>query len=386
MSNKFFQRPDSQGVNQLLLDYPLASLSNGTVYVMHLEAQPNDPRAPKVIKEVQFGLNLPHNTCQDIDQTLLGDDAGTNAQGIPNNQVPLDISGGTGGNTTAMSLPAGGVIPILSTAIPSMCITETNSAASPQASIGGASTGSFVSGVYSLTLSSVNYTQKGVDLTMSYNQNGSNYSDLALFTFDAASQKWKSVPGLQTLDPVKGTISVKGIKSLASVLDVRKGASMMALSDGRGYRPNDIVLRPDDNGLFAIMRPSQVSAGAFSGTIVKVYNFPNPFNLQTKSVSIAAAGSVCAGGAGPIVTDGTVIKYEIPSGISGTGVIRVYSVSGRLVREIDAGNIAPSSCYYTTWDGKNRNGQPVANGVYYGILSVGGSKLSSGTFKMAVIK
>lgn len=387
VSNSFLQQPDSQGVNQLVLAYPLASLTTGVIYVMHLEAQPNDPRAALVTTEVSFGLNLPNNTCQAIDQALLGDDSSLNAQGLPSNTVPIDISGGANGNATALSMPAGGVIPILSTAIPSMCMSQTDASVAPEAQAPGVSTGSFASGVYTMTLSSVNYTQKGVDLTLSYNQNGTSINDLAVYTYDKTNQKWQSVPGVQTLDPVKGTISVKGLRSLASVLRVKDAAAtgLMAVSDGRGYRPSGIVLRPDDSGQFAILRPSQVSGGAFTGTIVKVYNFPNPFNLQTKSVNLNST-SVCSGGAPTVVTDGTVIKYEIPAGISGTGVIRIYTLGGRLVREVDAGNIQPSSCYYTTWDGKNKNGQPVANGVYYGVLSVGGSKQSSGTFKLAVIK
>jgi hypothetical protein len=385
VTNSFTQKPDSQGVTQLVLDYPLASLTTGLVYVMHLEAQPNDPSAALVTTEVQFGLNLPNNTCQAIDQALLGDDSSVNGQGLPLNSVPLDISGGAGGNSTALSLPAGGVIPVLSTSIPSMCMSLTDASVSPQAQI-GVSTGAFVSGVYSMTLSSINYTQKGVDLTVSYNQNGTNINDAAVFTFDATQQKWQSVPGVQTLDPVKGTITVKGLKSLASVLSLKAPVGLMALSDGRGYTPNGIILRPDDTGLFAVLRPSQVSGGAYTGTTVRIFNFPNPFSLQTKSVTLNTTAGVCAGLTGSVVTDGTVIKYEIPSGISGTGVIRIYTLSGRLVREVDAGNISASTCYYTVWDGKNKNGQPVANGVYYGVLSVAGTKQTSGTFKLAVIK
>ena len=100
--------------------------------------------------------------------------------------------------------------------------------------------------------------------------------------------------------------------------------------------------------------------------------------LSGRSIATASCRS--------ILTNGTVIKYEIPPGVSGHAVIRIYTLSGRLVREIDAGDVAPSSCSYIQWDGRNRTGQPVANGVYYGLLSVGGSKQSSGTFKLAVIK
>jgi hypothetical protein len=402
--NSFVQRPDAEGNPQLFLDYSTATLTAGTVYTLHLEAQPNDPRAPLVVKEVQFGVNLPHGVCQSIDQALIGDDADVNAQGLPNNSVPLDISGGAGGNNSGLSLPVGGVIPTVSTAIPSMCMSETDASASPQATLGlrtkGLSLTAFLSGVYNVTLSSINYTSKGVDMTLAYGQSGADLNDLAVYTFDNASQQWKLVPGLQTIDPVRGTISVKGLKSLASVLSVagtgtgvaslspasaQHVASMMALSDGRGYRPNTRVAGATDSGLFAVLRPSQVSGGNYAGTTVRIYNFPNPFDLQSKTINLGPTSN-CTGSASSILTNGTVIKYEIPAGISGHAVIRIYTLSGRLVREIDAGDVAPSSCSYIQWDGRNRTGQPVANGVYYGLLSVGGSKQSSGTFKLAVIK
>jgi|CXWL01.1.fsa_nt_gi hypothetical protein len=389
VSNNFIQRPDSLGVNQLILSYPLSNLSSGTVHTLHLEAQPNDPRAALVVKDVTFGLNLPRNTCQSIDQALLGDESAVNAQGQPQNQAPIDISGGDSGNGAGISLPAGGVIPILSTSIPSMCMSETNASAAPQVSAAirtsGITLAAFLSGVYSVQLSSINYTQKGIDLTLSYDKTSADLNDLAIFSFSGG--RWKSVPGLQTVDPVLGTISVKGLKNLASVLSVKEGGGngLMAVNNGNGYSPNVSVAAVDDVGAFAVLRPSQVSGGAFSGTTVRIFNFPNPFNLQTKTVPLNAT-SLCAGGATSAVTDGTVIKYEIPADVSGAGVIRIYTLAGRLVRELDAGQAAASTCYYTTWDGKNRSGLPVANGVYYGVLSIGGTKQASGTFKLAVIK
>jgi flagellar hook assembly protein FlgD len=118
---------------------------------------------------------------------------------------------------------------------------------------------------------------------------------------------------------------------------------------------------------------------------VRIYNFPNPFDLQSKTLALPATAN-CAGNPAGIVTNGTVIKYEIPGGVNGAAVIRLYSLAGRLIRELDAGTVASNTCYAIEWDGKNSNGQPVANGVYYGVLSVGGSKQTSGTFKLAVIK
>ncbi|HXS99195.1 MAG TPA: carboxypeptidase regulatory-like domain-containing protein [Elusimicrobiota bacterium] len=404
VSSSFTQQPDSQGNPQMLLSYPLTSLTAGTVYVLHVEAQPNNPSAPIVTKEVNFGVNLPNNTCQNIDQALVGDSSGLNAQGQPLNQVPLDITGGTSGNASGMSLPAGGVIPLLSTSVPSMCMSNTDASVSPQAAV-LKSTGAFASGVYQVTLSSVNYTAKGFNLTFAYNQAGAALNDLAIYSFNSALNEWQSVPGLQTLNPVNGTISVNGLKSLASVLSAGgtgvasfspvSGASartspsrLMALTDGRSYRPNAVPILPDDTGLFAVMHPSQLSVGSFSGGTLVVYNFPNPFNLQSKTVNVnSTASNACTGLTSPTVTtNGTIIKFEVPSGMSGHGVIRVYTLSGRLVRDLDQGDVTGGTCTYTSWDGLNRNGLPVANGVYYGILTVGGSKASSGTFKMAVIK
>ena len=378
-------KPDSQGNPELFLDYPLTSLTAGVSYTLEIVAQPNDPSAPPVVKVLPFGLDLPNGVCQAIDQALLGDSS-VNAQGAMGNWALLDISGG---NASGIAMPVGGVIPVVSTTVPSMCMSQSSATVSPAAAAAIRASelniDAFLSGVYSVTLSSINYV-KGVGLTLAYNQASTDINDAAIFTFDRASQRWLSVPGLQTIDPVRGTISVRGLQSLASVLDLKKGARMMALSTGRGYRPNAQAPRSEDTGLFAILRPSQVNAGAFSGTVLKIFNFPNPFNLQTKSVPLSASVGVCAGAIGPVVTDGTVIKYEIPAGVGGQGVIRIYTLSGRLVRELDAGVLAPDTCYYTTWDGKNRGGLPVADGVYYGILSVGGSKQTNGTFKLAVIK
>lgn len=394
----FTERPDASGDTQLFVDIPLSTLSSGVKYYLHLQAQPNDPSAAVVIKEVEFGKDLPHGVCQSVDQALIGDETGVNAQGLPNNSLPLDISGGAGGNGSAMSMPTGGVIPTLSTAIPTMCMTETDASASSLVTsslhTSGLTLAAFLSGVYSVSLTSVNYTAKGLDLTLSYDQTGADLNDMAAYSYNSTTQKWDLVPGLQTIDPVKGTISVKGLKSLASVLTVRSGpgvaaigggnVGMLAVSDGQGYRPNARTSAATDTGQFAVLKPSQVNGGTFTGANIRIYNFPNPFDLQSKTLSLPATAN-CSGGSS-ILTNGTVIKYEIPGGISGHAVIRIYTLAGRLVQEIDAGTVAPNKCYAIEWDGKNRNGQPVANGVYYGLLSVGGSKQSSGTFKLAVIK
>lgn len=395
----FTQQVDASGNPELLLNYPLSSLTVGQTYDLVLDAQPQDPTASPIIKTVAFGQGIPNNTCQTIDQTLLGNSA-DGASGLPDNEVPLDI---TAANATGVSLPVGGVIPVLSTAVPTMCINQqsvTPGTFGTQSSYiiptysNATTTAAFASGVYTVTLSSVNYN-KGVDLTLSYSQTGSDINDLAIYAYNSASNQWSSVPGVQTLNPVQGTISISGLKNLASVLDVGKpgvaqAGKFSALFNGRYHTINPLSTGGSDTGTFAILRPSLVG-GVLATTTVKVFNFPNPFNLDPKTISLNTSASNPCGISSPasISTNGTVIKAEVPAGISGQAAIRIYTLSGRLVNELDAGGLTGAGqCIYINWDGTNRDGQAVADGVYYGILTVNGNKSggANGVFKMAVIK
>jgi hypothetical protein len=71
-----------------------------------------------------------------------------------------------------------------------------------------------------------------------------------------------------------------------------------------------------------------ISGSAFSGGELEAYNFPNPFDLSIKTVT------TIHGGGTPSVR-GTLIRVSVPSGISGVGTLRVFDVTGRLVRTID---------------------------------------------------
>jgi flagellar hook assembly protein FlgD len=68
-------------------------------------------------------------------------------------------------------------------------------------------------------------------------------------------------------------------------------------------------------------------------------NVPNPFNPTT------------------------TIAYDVPA--NGTNVtIRVYDVSGRLVRTLVDGQRAAGT-HAATWDGRNEAGETVSSGVYF---------------------
>ena len=90
-------------------------------------------------------------------------------------------------------------------------------------------------------------------------------------------------------------------------------------------------------------------------------NYPNPFNPETW------------------------IPYDLPQDTD--VVIRVFDISGRIVRELDLGR-KPAGSYFTKteaayWDGKNTQGERVVSGLYY-------YQLQAGTYnaikKMVILK
>jgi len=122
----------------------------------------------------------------------------------------------------------------------------------------------------------------------------------------------------------------------------------------------------------------EVTGGSTSGGAIEVFNFPNPFNLQTKTETLTHGGTTAS-----MSTDGTIIRYVIPSSMVGPAVIDIYDVVGEKVQSIDLGTPSGGTFNYVTWDGRNKSGNKVASGIYIGILKVNGNKAF---FKMAVIK
>jgi len=68
-------------------------------------------------------------------------------------------------------------------------------------------------------------------------------------------------------------------------------------------------------------------------------NFPNPFN------------------------PGTTLRFS--TSISGKMNVRIYDITGRLVKNLSSGFYSPGE-HTICWDGENENGQPVASGIYLG--------------------
>jgi hypothetical protein len=121
-------------------------------------------------------------------------------------------------------------------------------------------------------------------------------------------------------------------------------------------------------------------AGAIGGSAhagaLEAYNFPNPFDLQLKTVTTIHGG-------GALTVRGTMVRVGVPAGLSGAGKLRVFDATGREIRTIDMGQLSGGQTYYQGWDGRNDAGQDVASGLYVGLVEIGSKRRS---FKMAVIK
>jgi hypothetical protein len=120
---------------------------------------------------------------------------------------------------------------------------------------------------------------------------------------------------------------------------------------------------------------SAIGGAAHAGDLT-AYNFPNPFDLQIKSVTTIH-------GAGVQTVRGTMVSVGVPPNLSGPGKLLVFDVTGRLIRTIDMGTLAAGQTYYQGWDGRNDDGRDVASGLYVGQVVIGAKRKS---FKMAVIK
>jgi hypothetical protein len=134
------------------------------------------------------------------------------------------------------------------------------------------------------------------------------------------------------------------------------------------------------SGMFTVLNylGGNLPAGS---TKLKVFNYPNPFNLKTKAMANAHGATM------PASTYGTMIHVEVPTGNDGACHIRIYTLAGELVKDI-SDTCTGGKYNYFGWDGRNKDGHEVANGVYYGVVELSGSKpdRKDATFKMVVIK
>ncbi|MBL0058816.1 MAG: hypothetical protein IPP35_06850 [Elusimicrobia bacterium] len=188
--------------------------------------------------------------------------------------------------------------------------------------------------------------KKEAQLTLKYADDVTDPSKINVYYFDPQNNVFLLEKSGRTIDDVNKTITV-GVSHLSTFVVLPSQASI-------------------------------VQGGAFAGSDILVHNVPNPFNLDSKLVSLVNGGSTT-----DRTTDGTLIKVALPAGKSGTLTIEIFDVAGALVREMTE-TAAGGTYSYIEWDGRNGNGKKVASGVYLGRLTVNGG--DERFFKMVVVK
>ena len=357
---------------------PLANLTSGVTYVLHGEALSYSGRT--VTRELLFGKSYKGNAEQQIDDLIIGDDT-EDEKGRKANEAAMDNSGD---DPSAIMFPPGAVLPVSTGALPTCSFKgEDKDDASVVDKVSALGADAFAGNLYTVELTSVTPNEdKSIELTLAYDKTTADLTDLSVARYNDTTSKWEEVTGVATINPVKGTVKVK-LKSLASIL-AKPGSVQVNSFDGRQY-----VVRPQatgsstTSGTFAVIRPS-VAGDAYGGSKVKVFNYPNPFSLKAKTVT---AHNHDAGNLASLTTNGTFIHVEVPAANGGPCHIRIYTLAGELVNDLSSTCVGGKYNYFE-WNGHNKAGQEVANGVYYGVVELSGKKPSreDATFKMAVIK
>ncbi len=122
-----------------------------------------------------------------------------------------------------------------------------------------------------------------------------------------------------------------------------------------------------------------ITGAVFGGSDIDAFNFPNPFDLNVKTVQKIHGGGASAGS----TIRGTMLRFALPEDVSGPASIRIFGVTGQRVRTIDLGELSGGQYYYQEWDGRNDAGLDAASGVYFAEIKVGSR---SKFVKMALIK
>ncbi len=133
--------------------------------------------------------------------------------------------------------------------------------------------------------------------------------------------------------------------------------------------------------VFTILNSSAsvITAGGYTGEL-GLLNFPNPFDLKTKTVTLQNPGTANAAQ----TIDGTMIKISLPPSMNGSIQIKIYDVAGEDVRTLEIPGATGGTYYYLEWDGKNDHGKKVASGTYIARFTIDGG--NEKFFKMAVLK
>ncbi|KPL06807.1 hypothetical protein AMJ86_07145, partial [bacterium SM23_57] len=145
------------------------------------------------------------------------------------------------------------------------------------------------------------------------------------------------------------TIEVGGSIGASITLDLDEGEHWVS------------IYATDNNGHTSYKRVNFVVADEFK--VLYLGNYPNPFKSRT------------------------MITYTLTDQATERVRIKIYTVSGRLIRTLFDPNHQPINYREIIWDGQDDDGNPVANGVYFArIRAVKVDQVIEETLKLAKIR
>jgi hypothetical protein len=136
--------------------------------------------------------------------------------------------------------------------------------------------------------------------------------------------------------------------------------TLPALSSGR----HELRISAWDNlNNYAEQQVSFTTSTANELILAQVVNYPNPFESDTRFT----------------------FQFQSPSNNIGELKIKIYTVSGRLIQEIETTATPGFNQIY--WDGRDRNGDILANGVYlYKLIVNDGERSIEKIEKLAIVR
>lgn len=401
----WYNQGDSYDETKAIQALPLTGPNNTySLYVNLLESNINqnynlrvisDDGGKKNTDDIKFGGNVKRQAKKEVAEGIAeGDDVAIDELGDDNTQIELDAGCLTASTVTVSAAPSRGApsfaIGGFSTNLPSFKLQGTDSSLATE--LINVAESAVASDVYQVDLSN-SQMNKSLTLSLNYDKEKVSETDidkLKIYQYNSDKRIWELVPGNKTIDPVSGTVSV----DVESITDAASSTSTTRLA-GRAVVQNGrfVVNRAassSQSGVFAVFKAQPPTGVAWSGDF-QMFNFPNPFNLKDKTVTLVNPGGIADTNstlAGTnLSTKGTIIKYCLPSGKSGDVKIFIYNIAGELVREIDDGVRDAGYIYYAEWDGKNDRDDECASGVYFALLKVGTKTLNNKKpLKLAIIK
>ncbi len=197
-----------------------------------------------------------------------------------------------------------------------------------------------------------------------YDPNGGNIA------YTGNSSRWADVGNGYNLNDPAATDDIKKVAK-SSWFDALYVVGLNRLNDNASFSPSGkLVIEPDaypltTNDTYRYKVQNDLTADEMKSQFDKVNVFPNPLFAYNSAASYS----------GQAFDDPYVTFSNLPDEVT----IKIFSLSGTLLRVIDKNNTSP----FLTWDLKNKDNLRVASGMYIAIVS--NPELGDKVLKFAII-